>query len=132
MSAYTPNTLLIVEDYDVIRSILSKLCLENHYTIISTGNVKEALIALKKDHPKIIIFDVNMKTVKDPIGAITSLRSSHPSSTIIAVDGINAFKEQQLLLQGTDKVLHRPPVYSEYATELNTALARLISSGSTN
>jgi CheY-like chemotaxis protein len=55
-----PHTILIVDDEPVARTLAQKQMAEKGYTVLTASNGEEALAALDKTKPDLILLDVEM------------------------------------------------------------------------
>ena len=55
-----PHTILIVDDEPVARTLAQKQMAEKGYTVLTAANGEEALAALDKTKPDLILLDVEM------------------------------------------------------------------------
>ena len=54
------GTILVVEDYDDVRSMLKLLLESEHFRVLEAANGPEALKAVKAGHPDIIVTDLGL------------------------------------------------------------------------
>jgi len=78
--------ILLVEDDDLVRDMLTQVLERASYQVISTANGEQATEALKHDSPDIMVTDIIMPK-KSGITLITEVKNSHPNLEIIAISG---------------------------------------------
>src|SRR5450631_534930 len=100
------KVLMIVEDFDFIRSIVGKSFQIKGYDIISAGNMQEAMAIGQWDQPHILFVDFDMSN--DSYLTVSALHTILPLSQIILVNGRNRHcdigKEKTA---GANKILER-------------------------
>jgi len=101
------RSVLILEDYDTIRSIIGRNLAQQGYNLISTGSIRDAIPVAREELPQLIIFDVNMTMVEEPMVTLAQLHSILPHTKIIVINGKLPIKEEKFLSTGAFKVIHR-------------------------
>ena len=80
------DKILLVEDDDLVREMLTQLLQRASYEVISVNNGEEASEYLKKEKPNMMITDIIMPK-KSGITLISEVKNSHPDLEIIAISG---------------------------------------------
>jgi CheY-like chemotaxis protein len=75
------ETILIVDDVKMMRSVLRRALENGGYDVIEAQNGTEALQKLKQNHVSLMISDILMPDM-DGVELIEQIRSSSPSSNI--------------------------------------------------
>lgn len=78
--------ILLVEDDELVRDMLTQILQRASHTVITAGNGEEAVEALKKTKPHIMITDIIMPKMSG-ITLITEVKNRHPKMEIIAISG---------------------------------------------
>lgn len=78
--------ILLVEDDDLVRDMLTQTLQRAHHEVLSAANGEEATEALKKEHPDIMVTDIIMPK-KSGITLISEVKNRHPNMEIIAISG---------------------------------------------
>lgn len=79
-------TLLLVEDDDLVRDMLSQVLKRAGHEVISAANGEEATEQLKHAQPEILITDIIMPK-KSGITLISEVKQRHPDLEVIAISG---------------------------------------------
>lgn len=79
-------TLLLVEDDDLVRDMLSQVLQRAGHDVISAANGEEATEQLKRCEPEILITDIIMPK-KSGITLISEVKQRHPNLEVIAISG---------------------------------------------
>ncbi|MDP4221292.1 MAG: response regulator [Bacteroidota bacterium] len=112
------KTLMIVEDFDFIRSLVGKHFQTDGYDIISAGNMQEAMNLGQQEQPNVVIVDFDM-TSNDPYLIISILHNILPMSQIVLMNGRSRHCDtDEAKTAGVDKILDRtydPVVLEEVA-----------------
>ncbi len=78
--------ILLVEDDELVRDMLTQILQRASHQVVTAANGEEAIEALKKMHPDIMITDVIMPKMSG-ITLISEMKSKHPTMEIIAISG---------------------------------------------
>mgnify|MGYP000411485681 CR=1 FL=1 len=79
-------TLLLVEDDDLVRDMLSQVLQRAGHDVIGAANGEEATEQLKRCEPEILITDIIMPK-KSGITLISEVKQRHPNLEVIAISG---------------------------------------------
>ncbi len=79
-------TLLLVEDDDLVRDMLSQVLQRAGHDVVSASNGEEATEQLKRCEPEILITDIIMPK-KSGITLISEVKQRHPNLEVIAISG---------------------------------------------
>ena len=106
----TSRTILVVDDADFIRRLVSIILTLEGYTVLEAGNGKEALDILAKTWVDMIITDLNMP-VMDGIELVSAMRSE-PAYKHIPVVMLTSefleFRKQQAFEAGINEWVPKP------------------------
>lgn len=78
--------ILLVEDDDLVRDMLTQILERASHTVFCATNGEEATEFLKKDTPDIMVTDIIMPK-KSGITLISEVKNRHPNLEIIAISG---------------------------------------------
>lgn len=78
--------ILLVEDDDLVRDMLTQMLQRATHNVMSAANGEEATECLKKVTPDIMVTDIIMPK-KSGITLISEVRNRHPNLEIIAISG---------------------------------------------
>lgn len=79
-------TILLVEDDELVRDMLTQLLQRASHTVVCAVNGEEATELLKKTKPDIMVTDIIMPK-KSGITLISEVKNRHPTMEIIAISG---------------------------------------------
>ena len=111
----TSKTILVVDDADFIRRLISIILTIDGYTVIEADNGKEALDILGKTRVDIIITDLNMP-VMDGIELVSAMRSEPAYKHIPVVMLTSEFLEsrkQKAFDSGINEWVPKPYITSK-------------------
>jgi response regulator RpfG family c-di-GMP phosphodiesterase len=115
------KVLMVVEDYDFIRSLVGKYFQIDGYEVISVGNMHEAMAIGEMEQPKIVIVDFEMVT-NDPYLVVSILHNMLPLSQIVLVNGRHKHcDKEEAKIAGANKILERifdPLAFEELEIEV--------------
>lgn len=100
--------VMIVDDLDHVRRMLI-YALEDDYTVTQASNGLEALQLLEKEHPDVIVMDLDMP-IMDGVEA-TRLIKANPQLAdikILAVSGQNNSEKSRLVKDACDAFIEKP------------------------
>lgn len=78
--------ILLVEDDDLVRDMLSQILQRASHTVIAAANGEEATACLQREKPDIMVTDIIMPK-KSGITLISEVKNRHPDLEIIAISG---------------------------------------------
>jgi CheY-like chemotaxis protein len=83
-----PNCILILEDYDAIRALMSRHFEREGFTVYSASSPHDASIIARAIHPLIVIVDYDL-SYANSLDALRELRQLLPHSIIILSGGVD-------------------------------------------
>ena len=103
--------ILLIDDHDEIRSLLSTLLVEVGYDVSGASNGEEGMRLFRKNPFDLIITDVVMPE-KEGLEVIAEIRREFPGTKVIAVSGGGALHNLNYLTiaerLGADKTFSKP------------------------
>jgi len=78
--------ILVVDDDDAVRMMLSKMLERASHDVITAENGIQALICIRKQLPDVVILDIIMPE-KEGFETIAEIRRDYPNLKIIAISG---------------------------------------------
>lgn len=91
MSKTIRPTVMVVDDYDDVRSMLTRWLEEQEYRVIEATGGKEAVELAQRERPDLILMDLALPEI-DGFAATFSIRS-HQELREIPIIGISAYGE---------------------------------------
>jgi two-component system response regulator (stage 0 sporulation protein F) len=79
-------TILLVEDDDLVKDMLTQVLQRANYKVISAANGEEATEVLKNAEPDLMVTDLIMPK-KSGMTLISEVKNKHPNMEIIAISG---------------------------------------------
>src|SRR5258708_8206597 len=116
-------TILVVDDEPQIRRVMRTTLSSNGYAVIEAKSGEEALEALRKEHPELVLLDVNMPG----IGGLETCREIRDQSdvAIIMLTVRNTEHDKVLALDaGADDYVVKPFSIEELLARIRAALRR--------
>ncbi len=99
--------ILICDDSEGVRESL-KLILEDEYTLAFANDGFEAIVAVKKESPDLVLMDIKMPGLNG-IEAIKEIHKFNPKTKIICVSGYQYTESaRQALQQGAADYIVKP------------------------
>jgi two-component system, OmpR family, KDP operon response regulator KdpE len=116
-------TILVVDDEPQIRRVLRSTLSSNGYDVVEAKNGQEAVEATVREHPDLILLDVNMPGMSG-LEACSKIRVSF-STPIIMVTVRNSERDKVLALDsGADDFVVKPFAMGELLARIRAALRR--------
>ena len=102
------NRILVVDDEDALRTVLSSELEGEGYTVASAADGSEAIEILKKDEFDLILLDIKMPNV-DGFEVLKFVKETHPETKVIMLTGFadlkNAIESKKL---GAEDFVSKP------------------------
>ena len=103
-------SVLVAEDAPDIRSILTRLLQHNGYHVMATNNGQEALEALARERPDVVLLDLSMP-VLDGWQTLRAMRAS-PGGAVLPIIAVTAHAmagdREAILAHGFDSYVMKP------------------------
>lgn len=103
------KTVLLVEDYDDVRAMMSILLRHHGFEVLEAADGREAVEKAAREKPDLILMDIGLP-VLDGIEATRAIRGMDEMSgtPIIAVTAFSDSKKEMALEAGCDHVMQKP------------------------
>ncbi|MEX0736582.1 MAG: response regulator [Bacteroidota bacterium] len=102
------NRILVVDDEDALRTVLSSELEGEGYKVASAADGSEAIEILKKDEFDLILLDIKMPNV-DGFEVLKFVKETHPDTKVIMLTGFadlkNAIESKKL---GAEDFVSKP------------------------
>jgi putative nucleotidyltransferase with HDIG domain len=82
------NRILVVDDQEMIRSMLSRYLKEHGYKVETAGSADTALVKLRESTFELAVVDIQMPG-KDGIELLRQITREHPDTAVVMVSGLN-------------------------------------------
>ena len=104
------KTILVVEDYEDIRSFLKYLLEEKGFEVCEARDGIEAFDQFKQAHPDLILMDISLPSVDGLTAtkAIRELEAGGESIPIIAVTAFGQLYHKQAMEAGCNELIDKP------------------------
>ena len=79
--------ILVVEDEDAIREVISEVLDDDGFTVIGAGSADAAVPLLDREGVRLIITDIDMPGQMDGVGLAIEARRLHPEIPVIFITG---------------------------------------------
>ena len=114
-------TVLVVDDEDGVRRLLTHWITSLGYTAKSAGDAASALDVLNSTHVDVAVCDIRMPG-HDGVWLIDQVRKEHPNTAVIIATGLPDMAPTVTLQSGVAGYLIKPFERQDLATVLNHAL----------
>jgi DNA-binding NtrC family response regulator len=114
-------TVLVVDDEDGVRRLLTHWITSLGYTARSAGDAASALEVLNSTHVDVAVCDIRMPG-RDGVWLIDQVRKEHPQTAVIIATGLPDMAPTVTLQAGIAGYLIKPFNRQDLATVLNHAL----------
>jgi signal transduction histidine kinase/DNA-binding NarL/FixJ family response regulator len=121
--ALAPLKLLIVDDIDLNRELITALFDGSHHTVLEAADGAEAIVAVRRERPDVVLMDVRMP-VMDGVTARARIRDDPALDTVklIAVTASSLDDEERGLRASFDGYLRKPYTREEMVSEIARVL----------
>ena len=120
------NTVLVIDDDPVIRSVVRRVLEEKGFEVSTAGDGQSGLRRFAELNPDLVMVDILMPG-KEGIATILELREAHPDARILAMTGGGNFTAGDVLriaeLLGADNSLKKPFHPAELVATVKRCLA---------
>ena len=118
------QTILVVEDDKGLQKYLKELLLDNGYSVTTASDGIEALEALKKNEPDIIVLDLGLPNMSGEAVCL-EVRKKYPSLPVIILTAKDSISDiVQGLNLGADDYMTKPFVADEFLARIKARLRR--------
>jgi len=101
-------TILTVDDEIGIDSFFYEFFTARNYRVLTASSGKEALAIVRKDHPQIVLLDINMRGM-DGIEALKRIKEFDKRIMVIMVTGLKGESvKREALSAGADEFITKP------------------------
>lgn len=116
-----PATILVVDDEDGVRRLMTHWINALGYTAKSAGDAAEALLVLGSTKVDVAVCDIRMPG-NDGVWLIDQVRRDHPTTAVIIATGLPDMAPTVTLQSGVAGYLIKPFERQDLATVINHAL----------
>lgn len=122
--AQRTGSILIADDDDVIKRLLSRIVQNEGYTVCTASNGKEALELLGSESVSLVISDILMPEM-DGMELLEAIKTSDPHMPVLMITGRNSQQVRQKAIEsGADGYITKPFKNIEIAKTIGTLLSR--------
>lgn len=115
------KTILVVEDYEDIRSFLKYLLEERGYQVCEARDGIEAFDKFKQAHPDLILMDISLPEV-DGLTATKAIRELEANGENIPIFAVTAFGQlyyKQAIEAGCNELIDKPVDFDSIETVIH-------------
>jgi DNA-binding response OmpR family regulator len=103
------NKVLLVDDDDAVRTMMSLTLVHKGFEVASATNVTEALKLITTQHFDVLITDLHMPNPSDGFAVITAMRHIQPKALTLLVSGYPDVKSaMDAILLEADEIIVKP------------------------
>ncbi len=116
--------ILVVEDYEDIRSFMKYLLEDRGYQVYEAGDGIEAFDKFKQEHPDLILMDISMPQV-DGLTATRAIRELEADGVHIPIIAVTAFGKlyyRKAIEAGCDELIDKPVDFDSIESVLHQYL----------
>jgi two-component system, chemotaxis family, chemotaxis protein CheY len=117
--------ILIVDDSQMIRKIISKMLIKKNCQIFEASNYAETIQQVEDNRPDLVYLDIVMDTTKSGIDALKVIKSKYPEIKVIMTTSLGSQEGviQECVQAGADEYISKPfnenEIIRAYETHLN-------------
>jgi two-component system chemotaxis response regulator CheY len=115
------KTILVVEDYEDIRSFLKYLLEDRGYEVCEARDGIEAFDKFKQEHPDLILMDISLPQVDGLTAtkAIRELEANGENIPIIAVTAFGQLYYKKAIEAGCNELIDKPVDFDSIETAIH-------------
>ncbi len=118
-------SILIVEDDPGVQKFLKELLLDNGYSVQLAGDGIEAIEAIQKSQPDLVILDLGLPKVSGE-AVVSEIRKNYPDLRVIILSAKDAIHDiVQGLSLGADDYMTKPFMSDELLARIKARLKRI-------
>ncbi len=102
-----PGAILVVDDEEIIRNMLSMTLERNGYKVLSASGYDEAIEIIEKNRISLVITDIAMPN-KDGFALLSHLKADKNSISVILMSGRTDHKREEIVAAGADDFIPKP------------------------
>jgi adenylate cyclase len=122
--ASTTACIILADDNDAFREVTAQLLGRVGYRVVTAGNGREALQAVREHEPDLVLLDIMMPQV----GGMDVLKQIREEDPLVGIVMVTAFGSEEIAVQaltaGADDYLIKPLDYQEAFIRLERVLER--------
>jgi ATP-dependent Lon protease len=119
--------IMIVDDEEMVRKHLERLCKKENYTVTTTSNGREAIKILNESSFDIIITDLKMPEVSG-MDVLEKAKKKNPETLVIMITGFSSGKTAlESLEKGVFRFITKPFKLEEVRSVINEAFRKKMS-----
>jgi adenylate cyclase len=120
----TSGRIVLADDNDAFREVTAQLLERAGYRVVTAGDGREALLAVKEHKPDLVLLDIMMPQVN----GMDALRQVREEDPLVGIVMVTAFGSEKIavdaLTAGADDYLIKPLDYKEAFIRLERVLER--------
>ncbi|TWT91505.1 response regulator [Stieleria varia] len=127
------TTILVVDDHDDIRDLITQKLQRNGFTVVTAKNGLEAVLVTAQAAPALILMDINMPEL-DGLAATAQIRTENPAkrTPVIALTAYAMDDDETRSLAAGCDAFHRKPVdFDLLLDQISTLIAQTSSDDGT-
>jgi ActR/RegA family two-component response regulator len=104
-----PHRLLLADDDDVVRDMMSAILERKGFEVVAVSNVADALRSIATDRFEVLITDLHMPNPGDGFTVVTAMRHSQPSALTLLVSGYPDIQSaMDAIIMEADEIIVKP------------------------
>ena len=118
------NSILLVDDDEIIRSALGDLLSHKGFTVTVAGNVVEALTLIHSQRYDVLLTDLHMPGAGDGLTVVSAMRHVNPATVTILLSSFPEMEAAAYAIRSqTDDILFKPMEISALANAITDRLS---------
>lgn len=114
MSGSRPLRILIVDDNAQYRQAFSRMLRLEGCEVSEAADADEGVERLQEDAPDVVVTDLQMRTEREGLDLIETIKATDPLLPVIMISGVGSFEEGALATKmGAARVIHKSTIEDE-------------------
>ncbi len=107
VEAQTDQTILVVDDEEMMRSLLAMTLKRDGWSVLTAGCVEDAIDLLEQNETMIVLSDIRMPG-RDGFELLSHIKETDPSMPVLLMSGHGEWSRDQVVAAGADDFIAKP------------------------
>lgn len=117
------KTIMIVDDEELIRTILTKTFERDGWHVVTAANGQGAVNLLKDNQPTLVVSDIAMPEM-DGFKLLLIIKEMYPNLPVVLISGQGEWRRDQIIAAGADEFISKPFKNTDILTSIDSVLER--------
>ncbi len=129
IEAQPDQVILVVDDEEMMRSLLAMTLKRDGWSVLTAGCVEEAIDLLRQNETMIVLSDIHMPG-RDGFQLLSHIKENNPSMPVLLMSGRGEWHRDQVVAAGADDFIANPFRNTEILKCIDALLERTVRANS--